>query len=65
MQSEIPKLKLQSPYPENSSVNHPMAGFDVYKLLWGTNLSQIATKCKNLMFKFKLSKIKRLEEWYV
>jgi len=64
MWSEIRKSKLQSPYHENSPVNHPMAGSDVYKLLWGTNLSQkmSATECKNLMF--KLSKIKRLEEWY-
>jgi len=62
MWSEIQKSKLQSPYHENSPVNHPMAGSDVYKLLWGTILSpkMSATECKNLMY--KLSKIKRLEE---
>jgi len=65
MWSEIRKSRLQSPYQENSPVNHPMAGSDVYKLLWGTILSQkmSASECKELMF--KLSKIKRLEEWYV
>lgn len=62
--SEIRKSKLQSPYQENI-IDHPMAGSDVYKLLWETVLSQkmSATECKDLMF--KLSKIKRLEEWYV
>lgn len=42
-----------------------MAGSDVYKLLWATVLSpkMSAIECKELMF--KLSKIKRLEEWYV
>ncbi|XP_026807070.1 probable ATP-dependent RNA helicase spindle-E [Rhopalosiphum maidis] len=62
MWSEIRTSRLQSPYQENSPVNHPMAGSDVYKLLWGTILSQkmSATECKDLMF--KLSKIKRLEE---
>lgn len=62
MWSEIRKSRLQSPYQENSPVNHPMAGSDVYKLLWGTILSQkmSASECKELMF--KLSKIKRLEE---
>ncbi|XP_025201691.1 probable ATP-dependent RNA helicase spindle-E [Melanaphis sacchari] len=60
--SEIRKSRLQSPYQENSPVNHPMAGSDVYKLLWGAILSQkmSAVECKDLMF--KLSKIKRLEE---
>ncbi|XP_060863705.1 LOW QUALITY PROTEIN: probable ATP-dependent RNA helicase spindle-E [Metopolophium dirhodum] len=59
--SEIRKSKLQSPYQENI-INHPMAGSDVYKLLWETVLSpkMSATECKDLMF--KLSKIKRLEE---
>lgn len=65
MWSEIQKPNLQPPCHENSPVNHPIAVSDVYKLLWGTNLSQkmSATECKNLMF--KLCKIKRLEEWYV
>ncbi|XP_050064006.1 probable ATP-dependent RNA helicase spindle-E [Aphis gossypii] len=64
MWSEIQKLRLLSPYQENSSVNHPMAGSDVYKLIWGTILSQkmSASECKKLMF--KLSKIKRLEEFF-
>jgi len=65
MWSEIQKSRLQSPYQANSPVNHPMAGSDVYKLIWGAILSQkmSASECRKLMF--KLSKIKRLEQLYV
>lgn len=65
MWSEFLPKRLQSPYHENSPVNHPMAGSDVYKLLWGTIFDQKLSpaECKDLMF--KLLKIKRLEEKYV
>jgi len=62
MWSEIQKSRLISPYQENSPVNHPMGGSDIYKLIWGTILSQQMSfsECRELMF--DLSKIKRLEE---
>jgi len=61
----IPKSRLQSPYLENSPVNHPMAGFDVYKLLWGVQLSPQMSAAESKEIIYKLSKIKRLEEGYV
>jgi len=65
MWGTIPKSRLQSPYLENSPVNHPMAGSDVYKLLWGVILSSqmSAAECKEILY--KLSKIKRLEKGYI
>lgn len=65
MWGAIPKSRLQSPYQINSPVNHPMAGSDVYKLLWGVILSpkMSAAECKDMLY--KLCKIKRLEEGYV
>lgn len=61
----IPKSRLQSPYQENSPVNHPMVGADVYKLIWGIILSPTMSlvECKELMY--KLCKIQRLKEKYV
>lgn len=60
----IPQPRLQSPYQENI-FDHPMAGSDVYKLLWGVELSKKMThlECKELLY--KLSKIKRLQDMYV
>lgn len=65
MWGTIPKSKLQTPFHENSPVNHPMAGSDVYKLLWGILLSSKMSdaECKDLFF--KLSKVKRLKDGYV
>lgn len=61
----IPRSRLQSPYQENSPMNNPMAGSDVYKLIWGAILSPVlsAAECKLLLH--NLCKIKRLEDWYV
>lgn len=58
----IPKSKLQTPYKENSPVDHPMAGSDVYKVLWGANFETHMSdvECKGLLY--KLYKIRRLEE---
>lgn len=60
----IPQTRLQSPYQENI-IDHPMGGSDVYKLLWGVELStkMIPVECKELMY--KLSKIKRLQDGYI
>lgn len=61
----IPKSKLQSPYQIGSPLNNPMAGSDVYKLLWGVDLSSSMStmECQELLH--MLCKIKRLEERYV
>lgn len=65
MWSSIPKSLLKSPFQENCPFDHPMAGSDVYKLLWGVNLSEkmCLSEIKQLMY--KLCKIKRLENRYV
>lgn len=64
MWGTIPKSRLQPPN-QDYPIIHPMAGSDVYKLLWGVMLSTHLTtsECKDLMY--KLCKIKRLEEGYV
>lgn len=61
----IAKSRLQSPYLENTPMINPMAGSDVYKLIWKVNLSSKISQeeCKDLYF--KLSKIKRLKDGYV
>lgn len=61
----IVKSKLRSPYSENTPMINPMAGSDVYKLIWIVNLSSKISQeeCKDLYF--KLSKIKRLKDGYV
>lgn len=62
----IPKSRLQTPYQETCCpVNHPMAGSDVYKLIWGAVIStkMSSAECKDLLY--RLCKIKRLEEGYV
>lgn len=61
----VSKSRLRSPYPENTPMVNPMAGSDVYKLIWKVNLSSKISQaeCKDLIF--KLSKIKRLRDGYV
>ncbi|XP_050437543.1 ATP-dependent RNA helicase TDRD9 [Adelges cooleyi] len=58
----IPNSKQQMPYCEESPVDHPMAGSDVYKLLWGVKLESklINVECKELLN--KLCKVKRLQD---
>lgn len=65
MWSSIPKSLLKSPFQENSPFEHPMAGSDVYKLLWGVNLSQTMCLSESKQLMYKLCKIKRLEDRYV
>lgn len=65
MWSSIPKLLLKSPFQENYPFDHPMAGSDVYKLIWGINLSQKMCLSESKQLMYKLCKIKRLEERYV
>ncbi|XP_050536688.1 ATP-dependent RNA helicase TDRD9 [Daktulosphaira vitifoliae] len=62
MWGALPKPRMLMPYCEDSPVNHPMAGSDVYKLLWGVKLSSKLTiaECKALMY--KLCKVKRLKD---
>lgn len=65
MWSSIPKSLLKSPFQENCPFSHPMDGSDVYKLLWGINLSQKMCLSETKQLMYKLCKIKRLEERYV
>lgn len=46
-------------------MNNPMAGSDVYKLIWGAILSPVLSTAECKLLLHKLCKIKRLEEWYV
>lgn len=62
MWGTIPTSRLQSPFQEDSPVNHPMAGSDVFKLLWGINLSPNMSQAECTQLIHKLSKIKRLED---
>lgn len=61
----VSKSRLRSPYSENTPMINPMAGSDVYKLIWKVNLSSKISQgeCKELLI--KLSKIKRLKDGYV
>lgn len=61
----IPKSRLQSPYQDNTPINHPMVGADVYKLLWGVILSPTMSQMECRGLKYKLCKIQRLKERYV
>lgn len=62
MWGTIPLSRMLMPYCEDSPINHPMAGSDVYKLVWGVKLSPKLTnaECKDIMY--KLCKIKRLKD---
>lgn len=61
----IPTTRLLPPNPTNTWITHPMAEYDVYKLIWMVKTSSKLSKtdCEHMIY--KLTKIKMLKDRYV